>query len=188
MVMVLPLKKSSGVWAAAVVAKAAAITTDHMAPLAFFQRIPSPLAGHCSGPVVSCLSPSPPLRQARHCFGLCRPWRIAYFRAVASLGLKPVSRRHWPAKIMAAFMTETPGAGSRLYPTRPFLAVSLAVFREGRVLLASRAAPPFDKVYTLPGGVVEAGETLTEAACRELLEETGIVAEIAGFTGYTEFV
>jgi ADP-ribose pyrophosphatase YjhB (NUDIX family) len=85
-------------------------------------------------------------------------------------------------------MTGSSGAQSRLYPTRPFLAVSLAVFRDCEVLLASRAAPPFDKMYTLPGGVVEAGETLAEAACRELLEETGIVAEVIGFTGYTEFV
>jgi ADP-ribose pyrophosphatase YjhB (NUDIX family) len=85
-------------------------------------------------------------------------------------------------------MTAPSHADHRLYPVRPILAASFAVFRDGLVLLASRAAAPFDKLYTLPGGIVEAGETLAEAALRELLEETGVVAEVAGFTGYTEFV
>ena len=62
---------------------------------------------------------------------------------------------------------------SRLYPDRPFLAASFAVFREDRVLLGSRATPPNDALYSIPGGVVEAGETREEAALRELFEETG---------------
>lgn len=83
-------------------------------------------------------------------------------------------------------MTDATRPDSRLYPERPFLAVSVAVFRGQDVLLASRGRPPFQNVFTLPGGIVEAGETLEEAALRELDEETGVSAEIIGFTGYTQ--
>lgn len=75
---------------------------------------------------------------------------------------------------------------SRLYPDRPFLAASIAVFREGKVLLGARTAPPAPNVFSLPGGVVETGETLEEAALRELQEETGVTARIVGFAGHTE--
>jgi ADP-ribose pyrophosphatase YjhB (NUDIX family) len=77
---------------------------------------------------------------------------------------------------------------SRYYPERPFLAASCAVFRDGKVLLASRAAPPNDHTYSLPGGMVETGERVEEAALRELHEETGIRAEIVGFTGYSQVI
>jgi len=77
---------------------------------------------------------------------------------------------------------------SRLYPDRPFLAASFAVFRQDRVLLGSRALPPNDTLYSIPGGVVEAGETLEEAALRELFEETGVRAQSLGFTGWSQFI
>jgi 8-oxo-dGTP diphosphatase len=77
---------------------------------------------------------------------------------------------------------------SRAYPSRPFLAASCAVFRRGEVLLASRGRPPFLDVYTLPGGLVETGETLEEAALRELHEETGVRARILGLTGYSDVI
>ncbi len=77
---------------------------------------------------------------------------------------------------------------SRLYPDRPFLAASFAVFRDDRVLLGSRAMPPNDTLYSIPGGVVEAGETLEEAALRELFEETGVRAQSLGFTGWSQFI
>jgi ADP-ribose pyrophosphatase YjhB (NUDIX family) len=69
----------------------------------------------------------------------------------------------------------------RLYPAQPALAVSIAVFRDGEVLLASRTAAPFQKMFTLPGGLVETGETVESAALRELREETGVLARLAGF-------
>ena len=69
----------------------------------------------------------------------------------------------------------------RLYPARPILAVSAAVFREGRVLIARRARPPLQGAYSLPGGVVEVGETLAEAAARELFEEVGVEADNGHF-------
>jgi ADP-ribose pyrophosphatase YjhB (NUDIX family) len=76
----------------------------------------------------------------------------------------------------------------RLYPDRPFLAASVAVFRDGRVLLAARGTPPMAHVYTLPGGHVEPGETLAQAALRELDEEVGVKAEIVGFLAPVEII
>lgn len=76
----------------------------------------------------------------------------------------------------------------RLYPGRPILAASVAVLREGRVLLASRARPPLDHLYTLPGGLVETGETLRQAALRELDEEVGVAADLLGFLDHVEVI
>ncbi len=75
---------------------------------------------------------------------------------------------------------------SRLYPERPILAASVAVFRDGKVLLGARVAAPAPGVFSLPGGVVEIGETLEQAALRELREETSVSARIIGFAGHTE--
>lgn len=80
------------------------------------------------------------------------------------------------------------GSDKRIYPERPILAASAAIFRDGRVLLAARGKAPMLGVYTLPGGVVEAGETLAEAAQREVHEEVGLDVEIVGFAGHVEVV
>lgn len=77
---------------------------------------------------------------------------------------------------------------SRTFPSRPFVGASIAVIRDGRVLLASRANEPMRGVWTLPGGLVEAGETLAEAALRELTEEVGITAEVVGVLSPTEII
>ena len=74
----------------------------------------------------------------------------------------------------------------RLYPARPIVAASVAVFRDGRVLIARRARAPLAGLYALPGGVVEVGETLREAALRELAEEVGVAAEIVAFVDHVE--
>jgi 8-oxo-dGTP diphosphatase len=76
----------------------------------------------------------------------------------------------------------------RLYPPRPILAASLAVFRDSKVLIASRTAPPAQALFSLPGGVVEIGETLQEAALREVMEEVGVAAEIVGFVDHAEVI
>jgi 8-oxo-dGTP diphosphatase len=54
------------------------------------------------------------------------------------------------------------------------------------VLIARRARAPLLGLYSLPGGVVEIGETLREAALRELHEEVGVEAEILGFNDHVE--
>jgi ADP-ribose pyrophosphatase YjhB (NUDIX family) len=76
----------------------------------------------------------------------------------------------------------------RAYPDRPYLAVSAAIIRDGRVLVARRARGPALGVWTLPGGVVEAGETLSEALVREVTEETGITIEPITVAGHREVV
>jgi ADP-ribose pyrophosphatase YjhB (NUDIX family) len=76
----------------------------------------------------------------------------------------------------------------RLYPDRPFLAVSAAIFRDRKVLLARRARAPATNVWTLPGGVVELGETLVEAVVREVAEETSLDIEPIALAGYRNVV
>ena len=49
------------------------------------------------------------------------------------------------------------------------------VFKEDKVLLVLRGKPPAENQWSIPGGCVELGETLQEAAEREIAEETGIV-------------
>ncbi len=86
----------------------------------------------------------------------------------------------------------TPVAGgdadARAYPAYPLVAVSIAVFRQGQVLLARRAAPPAAGLWSLPGGLVEPGETLHDAALRELAEETGVRARDAVFAANHEVI
>jgi 8-oxo-dGTP diphosphatase len=68
------------------------------------------------------------------------------------------------------------------------LAASVGVYREGRVLIAERLMEPAKGLFTFPGGRVELGETLAEAAIRELMEEVGVEARIAGFIEHVETV
>ena len=79
-------------------------------------------------------------------------------------------------------------ADARAYPDRPFLAVSAAVIRDGKVLVVRRARPPAHGLFTVPGGVVEAGETLTDAVIREVREETGLTIEPVALAGHREAV
>lgn len=79
-------------------------------------------------------------------------------------------------------------ANERTYPQRPFLAVSAAIFRNGKVLVVRRARKPALNLYTLPGGAVEAGETLVEAAIREVREETSLSIEPVALAGHREVI
>ena len=81
-----------------------------------------------------------------------------------------------------------PVSVARHYPTQPLLAVSTAVVREGKILLGQRRKPPFHHIYSLPGGMVELGETLIEAAQRELREETHVQADQFVFNGHAELI
>jgi 8-oxo-dGTP diphosphatase len=79
-------------------------------------------------------------------------------------------------------------ANARTYPTRPYLAVSAAIFRDGRVLIVRRARPPAHGLYTLPGGGVELGETLEQAVVREVREETALEVEPIALAGYRQAI
>ena len=74
----------------------------------------------------------------------------------------------------------------RAYPDRPILAVSAAIIRDGHVFIARRARGPALGVWTMPGGMVEAGETLTAALTREILEETSMTIDPVGLAGHRE--
>jgi 8-oxo-dGTP diphosphatase len=71
-------------------------------------------------------------------------------------------------------------------PPRPQLAVSAAIFRDGKILLVRRARAPSEGVYSLPGGRVEFGESLHTALSREVDEETALGIEIVGLAGWRE--
>jgi 8-oxo-dGTP diphosphatase len=77
---------------------------------------------------------------------------------------------------------------ARTYPTRPYLAVSAAIFRDDRVLIVRRARPPAHGLYTLPGGGVELGETLEQAIIREVREETGLAITPLALVGFREAI
>ena len=76
----------------------------------------------------------------------------------------------------------------RAYPDRPFLAASALILREDRLLLVRRARPPAHGLFTFPGGVVEAGETVEEALIREVAEETGLTIEPVALAGHRDVI
>jgi ADP-ribose pyrophosphatase YjhB (NUDIX family) len=77
---------------------------------------------------------------------------------------------------------------ARTYPQRPYLAVSAAIIRDGKVLVVRRARKPALHLYTLPGGAVETGETLMQAVTREVREETALEVEPVGLAGHREVI
>jgi len=76
----------------------------------------------------------------------------------------------------------------RHYPDRPHLAVSAVIVRGGEFLTVRRARPPMEGLFTLPGGSVEAGESLVEAVRREVREETGLTIEPLALAGTREVI
>jgi 8-oxo-dGTP diphosphatase len=92
-----------------------------------------------------------------------------------------------PISSCAARAAIRPGE-ERAYPLHPYLGVSVAVFRLGKVLLARRTKPPFAGAYSLPGGLVELGECLEDAALRELREEVRVAARIVAFNRHVELI
>lgn len=69
-------------------------------------------------------------------------------------------------------------AGRREYPERPLVGVGVVVIKEGRILLVRRAFDPGAGKWSIPGGLVETGETLSAAGARECEEETGLKVQV----------
>src|SRR5271168_3168732 len=65
----------------------------------------------------------------------------------------------------------------REYPDAPLVGVGAIIIEQNRVVLVKRGHPPLAGEWSIPGGVLEVGETLSQAAVREAFEETGLAVE-----------
>jgi 8-oxo-dGTP diphosphatase len=65
----------------------------------------------------------------------------------------------------------------REFPEMPLVGVGAIIIEENRVVLVKRAHPPLQAQWSIPGGVLEVGELVREAAVREAREETGLIVE-----------
>ncbi len=66
----------------------------------------------------------------------------------------------------------------RDYPDRPIVGVGAVIVRDGRAVIVARATEPLRGQWSIPGGAVELGETVRQAAAREAREETGLEVEV----------
>jgi ADP-ribose pyrophosphatase YjhB (NUDIX family) len=69
-------------------------------------------------------------------------------------------------------------ASSREYPQRPMVGVGGVIIVQGRALLIRRGSEPLLGEWSIPGGMLELGETLEQGVARELLEETGLTVRV----------
>lgn len=65
----------------------------------------------------------------------------------------------------------------REFPEQPIIGVGAIIIKDERVLLVKRAHPPIQGQWSIPGGALEVGELVREAAVREAFEETGLIVE-----------
>jgi mutator protein MutT len=86
---------------------------------------------------------------------------------------------------MVESASESP-AIKRHYPDQPLVGVGAVVFKSGEVLLVRRGQEPAINSWSLPGGLVELGETMEAAIKRELAEETGISVRLLGVAAVLE--
>jgi ADP-ribose pyrophosphatase YjhB (NUDIX family) len=73
---------------------------------------------------------------------------------------------------------KTTMASRREYPERPMVGVGGVVVQDGRALLIRRGSAPLKGEWSIPGGLLEAGETLEQGVVRELAEETGLDVQV----------
>jgi 8-oxo-dGTP diphosphatase len=71
----------------------------------------------------------------------------------------------------------------REYPERPLIGVGAVIVDKGRVVVIKRGSPPLLGEWSIPGGLLELGETVRQGVEREALEETGLVVEAGELLG-----
>ena len=71
----------------------------------------------------------------------------------------------------------------REFPELPLVGIGSIIIENNRVLLVKRAHPPIQGQWSIPGGVLEVGELIRDAAIREVREETGLIVEPADLLG-----
>jgi 8-oxo-dGTP diphosphatase len=74
----------------------------------------------------------------------------------------------------------------REYPPAPLVGVGTIVVDGPRVLLVQRGRPPGLGKWSIPGGLVDVGEPVEAAACREAMEESGLTVRLHGLVGYVD--
>ena len=79
---------------------------------------------------------------------------------------------------MAEPVPPSAGRPDREYPARPIVGVGAVVVKDSDVLVVQRGSQPGYGQWSIPGGAVELGETVREAAAREVAEECGIEIDI----------
>jgi 8-oxo-dGTP diphosphatase len=72
---------------------------------------------------------------------------------------------------------------NREFPEIPYVGIGAIIIDSDRVLLVKRAHPPIQGQWSIPGGVLEVGERVREAAVREAREETGLIVETGELLG-----
>lgn len=76
----------------------------------------------------------------------------------------------------------------REYPKRPLVGVGGIVFKDGKVLLIKRGSQPSYGKWSIPGGLVEVGETVADACVREVFEETGLVVKVKELVDVVDYI
>jgi len=76
----------------------------------------------------------------------------------------------------------------RNYPDRPLVGVGALIYREEDILLVRRALPPSAGKWSIPGGLVEIGESVWDACRREVAEETGLDIDLSGILDVNEMI
>ncbi len=77
---------------------------------------------------------------------------------------------------------------TREYPVHPMAAASVVIRKGNRILLVQRATEPGRGLWGIPGGLVKLGEKVSDAAIREVQEETGLTVKIEGIFDVVDYI